>query len=123
MTDATPSVLVIDRSAVGFNVSLSVAELLAGVGSATPPGTAIAAVLTSVPVAVATTVAETVNVAEAPAGRSTVVTMSPLPLPAAHEPPPEGTHTHVTAESDAGMVSVTGAAVTADGPALAATIV
>jgi hypothetical protein len=123
MTAATPSVFVIDRSAVGFNVSVSVAELLAGVGSVTPPGTAIAAVFTRLPVAVATTVAEIVNVADPPTGRSTMVAMLPLPLPAAQDPPPAGTHVHVTPESDAGMVSVTGAAVTADGPALAATIV
>ncbi len=33
----TPSVLVIDRSAVALSVSLSVAELLPGFGSVTPP--------------------------------------------------------------------------------------
>jgi hypothetical protein len=115
--------LVIARSAVGFRVSVSVAELLPGVGSVTPDGTAIAAVLTRVPVAVATTVAEIVNVADAPTGRSTVVLMLPLPLPAAHDAPPLVTHVHVTPVSDAGIVSVTGAPVTADGPALLATIV
>ena len=76
-----PSVFVIDRSAVGFRVSVSVAELLAGVESVTPAGAAIAAVLLTLPVAVATTVAEMVNVADAPTGRSTVVLMLPLPLP------------------------------------------
>ena len=49
--------------------------------------------------------------------------MLPLPLPAAHDPPPAGTHVHVAPESVAGIVSVTGAATTADGPALVATIV
>ena len=122
-TEAIPSVLVIDRSAVGFNVSVSVAELFAGVGSVTPAGTATVAVLTRVPVAVATTVAEIVNVAVAPTGRSTVVAMLPLPLPAAHDPPPAGTHVHVTPLNDAGIVSVTVAADTADGPALLATTV
>jgi hypothetical protein len=121
--DATPSVFVIDRSAVGFNVSVSELELLAGVGSLTPAGTPIDAVLTRVPVAVATMVAVMVNVAVAPTGRSTVVLMLPLPLPAAHDPPPAGTQTHVDPESDAANVSVTGAAITADGPPLLATTV
>ena len=47
----TPSVLVIDRSAVALSVSLSVAELLPGFGSVTPPGAVTVAVLLSVPVA------------------------------------------------------------------------
>ena len=102
MTEATPSVLVIDRSAVGFNVSVSVAELLAGVGSVTPTGGVMVAVLTRLPVAPATTVPVTVNVAVAPTGRSTVVLMLPLPLPAAHDAPPAGTHVQVTPVSDAG---------------------
>lgn len=123
VADVAPSVFVIDRSAVGFKVSVSVAELLAGVGSVTPAGAAIAAVLTRLPVAVAATVAKMVNVAVAPTGRSTVVLMLPLPLPAAHDAPPLVEQTHVTLDSDAGMESVTGAAVTADGPALLAAIV
>ena len=49
----TPSVLLIDRSADAFSVSLSVAELLPGVGSVTPPGAATVAVLASVPLAAA----------------------------------------------------------------------
>src|SRR5262245_13693100 len=40
----TPSVLVIPRFACGVSVSESVALLLAGVGSVTPPGTATVAV-------------------------------------------------------------------------------
>ena len=39
ISEAAPSVLVICRSAVGVNVSVSVAELLAGVGSVTLGGT------------------------------------------------------------------------------------
>lgn len=123
MTEATPSVLLIERSAVGFKVSVSVAELLAGVGSVTPPGAVIDAVLTRLPVVVATTVAEIVNVAVAPTGRSTVVLMLPLPLLAAHDPPPAGTQVHVAPLSVAGIVSATVAAITADGPELPATIV
>src|SRR6476469_6141955 len=49
----TPSVLVIARSADALKVSLSVAELLPGVGSVTPAGAVTVAVLESVPVAAA----------------------------------------------------------------------
>ncbi len=83
----------------------------------------MAAVFTRLPVAVATTVAEIVNVAAPPTGRSTVVLMLPLPLPAAHDAPPPTVHVHVAEASEAGKVSVTGAARTADGPTLPATIV
>jgi hypothetical protein len=119
---ATPSVLVIDSSAVGVRVSVSVAELLAGVGSVTPAGAAIAAVLTKLPVAEALTVAVTVKVAALPTGRFTVALMLPLPL-AGHEPPPLAEQVHVAPVSEAGMVSVTVAAVADDGPAFAATMV
>src|SRR6186713_2375336 len=51
VTEITPSVLVIARSAWGVRVSESVAELLPGVGSVTPPGAATVAVLLRVPVA------------------------------------------------------------------------
>ena len=60
ITVVTPSVFVIERSAVGLRVSVSVAELLPGVGSVMPPGAVTVAVLTRVPVAVAETVAVTV---------------------------------------------------------------
>ncbi len=50
-TVATPSVLVMDRSACGVKVSVSVAELLPGVGSAIELETV--AVFTRVPVAAA----------------------------------------------------------------------
>ena len=50
---ATPSVTVIDRSALALSVSVSVAVLFPGVGSVTPPGAATVAVLLSVPVALA----------------------------------------------------------------------
>ena len=49
----TPSVLVIDRSALAPSVSVSVAELLPGVGSVTPAGAVTVAVFDSVPVAAA----------------------------------------------------------------------
>ena len=54
---AAPSVLVIDRSAVGANVSVSVAELFVEVGSVTPVGAVTVAVLTSDPVALPAIVA------------------------------------------------------------------
>ncbi|HQP88359.1 MAG TPA: hypothetical protein PLL76_19085, partial [Thermoanaerobaculia bacterium] len=66
ITVVTPSVFVIVRSAVGLSVSVSVALLLPGVESVTPAGAVTVAVLASVPVAVAETVAVTVYVAEAP---------------------------------------------------------
>ena len=47
----TPSVTVIARSADATMVSVSVAELLPGVGSVTPAGAVTVAVLLSVPVA------------------------------------------------------------------------
>src|SRR5262245_28180732 len=47
----TPSVFVIARSACGVSVSVSVAELLPGVGSVTPAGAATVAVFDRVPVA------------------------------------------------------------------------
>src|SRR5215831_10890054 len=58
----TPSVLVIDRSATSVMVSVSVALLLPGVGSLTPAGAAMLAVLAIEPVALADTVAFTVKV-------------------------------------------------------------
>src|SRR6187455_154998 len=45
VTEITPSVLVTARSACPARVSESVAELLPGVGSVTPPGAATVAVL------------------------------------------------------------------------------
>src|SRR5438067_1424072 len=56
-TLATPSVLVIARSAVAVTVSESVALLLPGFGSVVPAGTATVAVLAIVPVAPAEIVA------------------------------------------------------------------
>jgi hypothetical protein len=56
----TPSVLVIDRSALGVSESVSVAELLAALVSTTPEGAAMFTVLASDPVAVADTATTTV---------------------------------------------------------------
>jgi hypothetical protein len=119
---ALPSVLVIDTSARRVMVVVSVAELLAGVGSVDPPGRAIAAVFDSVPVAVDTTVALTVNVTE-PAARM-LTEAAKLPEPEAGQlEPADAVHVHVTPVRLAGTVSVTVAPVIADGPAFDAMIV
>ena len=59
-TAATPSVLVIARSATGFTVSVSVALSFPGVGSIVPPGTVTVAVLAMLPLAAPDIVAGTV---------------------------------------------------------------
>ena len=63
------------------NVSVSVAELLPGFGSVTPPGGVIVAVLLSVPVAAGEIVAVTVKVTLPPFGRLTVLLMLPSLTP------------------------------------------
>ena len=119
---AEPSVLVIDRSAVGTRVSLSVAELFAAVGSVIPAATVAVAVLAKVPVAVDAIVAVSVNVAVPLGSRSAVVAMLPDP-DAGHVDPAEAEHVHVAPESVAGSVSAMAVAIAADGPAFEATIV
>ena len=121
MTLVTPSVFVIDRSAVGaIWVSLSVALLLPG-GSFSPAGAVTVAVFVIVPEA-AVTVAVAVNVAVPPFRRLTLALRLPLPL-AGQLDPAEATHVQVTLATWAGKLSVTVAPVTALGPALLATIV
>ena len=119
---ATPSVLVIDRSAVGTNVSVSVAVLLPGVGSTVPPGRATVAVFDRVPVAAAEIVPVTVKVAVPLGARVTEELIEPEPEPG-HDEPADAEHVHVTPVRAAGMVSVTVAAVIVEGPAFEATIV
>ena len=120
---ADESVLVIARSARRVMVVVSVAVLLAGVGSVTPPGAATVAVFDKVPVAVAATVADTVNVAAPPAASVTEALIAPAPDEGQLEPAPVAAQVHVTPVSDAGNVSLTLAPVTVDGPLLVATIV
>ena len=117
-----PSVLVIDRSPVGVKVSVSVAVLLAGVGSVTEAGAAMVAVLATVPVAPAEIVPVSVNVAVPPGIRLTLALMLPLPEAGQLEPT-LAVHVHVAPAMLAGTVSATVAAVTDEGPALEATIV
>jgi hypothetical protein len=120
--EATPSVLVIDRSAVGFKVSVSVAELFPGVGSVLPPGIAIDAVLASEPVALGAMVPVTVKVAVPLESKVTDALMEPEP-DTGQEDPEDAEQVHVAPVSDAGMASVTVAAVMVEGPAFEATTV
>ena len=119
---AEPSVLVIDRSALGVNESVSVAVLLAPLVSPLPTGAAIVAVLTSEPVAAADTEPLTVKVAVPETRRLTLALMLPLP-DAGQLEPALAAHVHVTPVKAAGKVSATVAPVITDGPAFAATIV
>jgi hypothetical protein len=114
--------LVIERSAVGTNESVSVAELLPAAGSVVPTATTTVAVLANEPVAVDAMVAVRVNVAVPLGNRSIVALMLPLP-DTGHVEPAEAEHVHVAPDRDAGTVSVTVEPIAADGPALDATIV
>lgn len=117
-----PSVLVMARSDVTRTVSVSVAELLPGVGSVTPTGAAMVAVLASEPVAVGLTDAESVYVAVPPTSRLTVSLMLPVPDGTQLEPA-DAVQVHAALVSVAGSVSVTAAPVTIDGPLFVAMIV
>jgi hypothetical protein len=119
---ALPSVLLIDTSARRVIVVVSVAELLAGVGSVDPTGKATVAVFETDPVAVDRTVALTVKVTEPP--ESTLTDAETLPEPEAGQlEPAEAAHVHVTPDRVAGIASVTVALEMADGPAFEATTV
>ena len=112
-------VLVIDRSAVGVNVSVSVAELFAGVRSMMPADSVAVAVLARVPVAAALIAATIVKVALVPTGRLTVVLIEPLPLAAAQPAPALGVQVHEVNDAPAGCASDTIVAGAFDGPLLA----
>ncbi len=116
-TVVRPSVFVIETSPSGDTVVESVAALSLGSGSTTPAGAATVAVLATVPTVSGATTAVTVKVAVPAGARSTVVAMSPVP-DAAAQLPPVATQVHVAPVSSTGIVSSTGAATTADGPAL-----
>jgi hypothetical protein len=119
---AVASVLVIRKSVCGVTVVTSVAQLFPGVGSVTVLGGVMVAVLLIVPVADAITVAEIENVVEPPGSSVTDAAMLPLPE-AGHDDPTVAEHVHVAPLSDAGIVSVTVAPVTVDGPGFVATTV
>src|SRR5688500_12473551 len=110
------------RSASTPRASVSVALLLAGLGSATPPGAATVAVLLSEPVAPASTVPVAVYVTLPPAGRLTVSLMLPEP-PGVQVAPPAPTQVQVTPVKAEGKASATVAPGALLGPVLLATIV
>ena len=112
-----PSVLVIDRSATGCNVSMSVAELLPGAGSVTPPGGATEAVLTRVPVDALEMSTVTWYVAWPPGTSEIESTIEPPPE-GVHDDPAVALHVQLIAVAPAGRASETAAPVTDDGPAL-----
>src|SRR5437763_1003654 len=122
VTLATPSLLVIARSATEPTVSVSVALLLARLGSVTPAGAPMVAALTMDPVALPATVASTVNVAVPLLSRFTLAAMLPLPLAGQLEPT-LATQVHVALAIAAGNVSATVAPTTALGPLFVATMV
>ena len=109
--------MVIETSARRVMVVVSVAVLLAAVGSVAPPGNATVAVFDNVPVAVEATVAVTVNVTVPAASTFTDAEMLPLP-DAGQLDPADAAHVHVAPARPAGKLSVTVAPVIADGPAL-----
>src|SRR5438132_9675011 len=122
LTLVTPSFLVIERSATRLIVSVSVALLLLGVGSVTPTGAAIVAVLAIEPAALPATVALTVNVAVPALSRFTLAAMLPVPL-AGQLDPALAAQVQAPIVKPAGAVSVTVAPMTALGPLLVATMV
>ena len=108
--------------AVCCNASVSVAELLAVVGSVVPVATATEAVFVRLPVAPAAMFA--VNVYVAVPALSNVMVSLMLPVPeAVHVEPLDATQLHVAPDRMTGNVSVTVAFVAVDGPALVTTIV
>lgn len=115
--------LVMDKSEVGVKVSVSLAELFAGLLSVEPAGAATVAVLVKVPVAVLATVALNVNVAVPPGSRFTFDAMLTVPLADAQLEPVEAVQAHEPMTRLAGMMSVTSAPTTALGPALLTTMV
>src|SRR6516164_9089847 len=99
------------RSAWGVRVSVSVAVLLAGLGSVTPAGGVTVAVLTRVPVAEGSI--WTVKVK---------VTLAPLAVPVTMPPPLLSVVVQVAEVTPAGRGSDTLAPVTALGPLLLTTM-
>jgi hypothetical protein len=118
----SPSDFVIDTSARGASVSVSVAESSDGSVSFVPTGGVTVAVFANVPVAVDEIAPTTVYATLAPTGIVTASLMEPEPLEV-HEAPDEATHVHVALVSALGIVSVTLAPITFDGPALFTTMV
>src|SRR5438093_324940 len=120
---SVPSVLVMAKSALTTMVSLSVAELLLGLGSAIPAGPVTRAVLRREPVAEGETVALRVKVAVPPLSRLTVVLIEPVPLAAPQLDPADGTQFQVAPVIAAGTLSATPARGSSDLPLFLTTIV
>jgi hypothetical protein len=119
-----PSVLVIDRSASGSIVVVSVAALSPGSGSVTPAGAMTVAVFVATPAAEPATVPEIVKVTLSPTARSTSAARSPLPFGGTGQlDPGSAAHVQVAPAICAGIGSVTVAPATADGPAFVTTTV
>ena len=118
-----PSVLVIDTSAVGVRVSMSLAELLADTGSVTPAGACTVAVLVSDPVAVGETATTTVYVTDAAVARVAVVEIGIEPDAVPQLAPAVAAHVQVPDVAPVGSASTIGAFTAVDGPALATTTV
>src|SRR5262245_22975120 len=112
-----------ERLALGASVTVSVAELLPGVGSETPAAVATVAVLASEPVAPAPTVQVEVYVTLPPAGRFTVSLMLPANGPAVQVPLPAPTQVVEQLESVPGKVSLTVEPGALLGPGFAAVMV
>src|SRR5256885_370549 len=114
-----------DTSAWGVRVSVSVAELLAGLGSLVPAGGVTVAGLGNGPVALRLMVGVNVKVTLGLTGGSGVVAGAPLPLaaPETLPPPVKPVAAQVAPMTPAGSGSETLAPVTALGPGLLTTIV
>lgn len=123
MTVVALLVLVMDKSADGVSVSVSVAVLLFGVGSVVPVAGVTVAVFVKDPVAVPETVPFNVKVTVPLAATSTVVLILPLPLACPQLDPAEAAQVHVALVSVAGRMSETVAPNAALGPALLTTMV
>ena len=116
-------VLVMLRSVDGTKLRETLAELLAGFGSATPLGRATDAVLVNVPVAELEVCAVKLKVAVPFTARLTVALMLPLPLGAPQLEPADAVQVQVAPLSVPGKTSVTVAPVTAIGPLFVTTMV
>lgn len=112
-----------DRSGTGRYSRVTVEELFAGLGSATPFGNATVAVFVRIPVAVLAVNAVRLKVAVPLTVKLTVVLMLPFPAGVPQLEPAEAVQVHVALLSEAGNISVTVAPVTAIGPLLVTTMV
>jgi hypothetical protein len=117
VTAVTPSVFVIERSACGVSMSVSLAVLLSGFVSMAPSGGVTVTVFVTNPAGAAGSgVALTRNVAVPPFNRLTRVLMFPVPLAARQLEPWELVHVHETFVKTAGRGSETGTPNTSFGP-------